>query len=51
MPPRMEDKILLCKRAIELRHGLWTLPAGFMENEMLVQAASINMGRGLRKNR
>ena len=28
-----EDKILLCKRAIEPRHGYWTLPAGFMENE------------------
>lgn len=28
-----EDKILLCKRAIEPRHGLWTLPAGFMENQ------------------
>ena len=27
-----EDKILLCKRAIEPRYGLWTLPAGFMEN-------------------
>ena len=27
------DKILLCKRAIEPRYGLWTLPAGFMENE------------------
>jgi ADP-ribose pyrophosphatase YjhB (NUDIX family) len=26
------DKILLCKRAIEPRIGLWTLPAGFMEN-------------------
>ena len=26
------DKILLCKRAIEPRHGHWTLPAGFMEN-------------------
>jgi ADP-ribose pyrophosphatase YjhB (NUDIX family) len=25
-------KILLCKRAIEPRHGFWTLPAGFMEN-------------------
>jgi ADP-ribose pyrophosphatase YjhB (NUDIX family) len=22
---------LLCRRAIEPRHGLWTLPAGFME--------------------
>jgi ADP-ribose pyrophosphatase YjhB (NUDIX family) len=27
-----EIKILLCKRAIEPRHGLWTLPGGFMEN-------------------
>jgi ADP-ribose pyrophosphatase YjhB (NUDIX family) len=26
------DRILICKRAIEPRHGLWTLPAGFMEN-------------------
>ena len=26
-------KVLLCKRAIEPRHGYWTLPAGFMENE------------------
>ncbi len=24
--------MLLCKRAIEPRYGLWTLPAGFMEN-------------------
>jgi len=27
-----EEKILLCRRAIEPRHGYWTLPAGFMEN-------------------
>lgn len=27
-----EDKILLCKRAIEPRFGCWTPPAGFMEN-------------------
>jgi ADP-ribose pyrophosphatase YjhB (NUDIX family) len=27
-----EDRILICKRAIEPRYGLWTLPAGFMEN-------------------
>ncbi len=31
--PEWEDgRILLCLRAIEPRHGLWTLPAGFMEN-------------------
>lgn len=30
--PEWEDgRILLCKRAIEPRLGLWTLPAGFME--------------------
>lgn len=27
-----EDKILLCRRAIEPKHGYWTLPGGFMEN-------------------
>lgn len=26
-----DGKILLCRRAIEPRYGLWTLPAGFME--------------------
>jgi ADP-ribose pyrophosphatase YjhB (NUDIX family) len=32
--------ILLCRRAIEPGHGLWTLPAGFMENgESTMQAA------------
>jgi len=31
--PEWEDKILLCRRAIEPRSGLWTLPAGFMEND------------------
>lgn len=30
--PTYGDKVLLCKRAIEPRYGLWTLPAGFMEN-------------------
>ena len=30
--PYYEDKVLLCKRAIEPRLGKWTLPAGFMEN-------------------
>ncbi len=29
--PVWEDKVLLCRRGIEPRHGLWTLPAGFME--------------------
>lgn len=35
------SKVLLCKRAIEPRYGLWTLPAGFMENgETTEQGAS-----------
>ncbi|MBK1717082.1 NUDIX hydrolase [Thiocystis violacea] len=29
--PEWEDRILLCRRAIQPRLGLWTLPAGFME--------------------
>ncbi|MEP6740398.1 MAG: NUDIX hydrolase [Caldimonas sp.] len=29
--PAWEDKVLLCRRNIEPRYGLWTLPAGFME--------------------
>ena len=29
--PVWQDKVLLCRRNIEPRHGLWTLPAGFME--------------------
>ena len=28
--PMWEDKILICRRAIEPRYGKWTLPAGFM---------------------
>jgi ADP-ribose pyrophosphatase YjhB (NUDIX family) len=27
-----DQTILMCRRAIEPRYGLWTLPAGFMEN-------------------
>ncbi len=27
-----EDRILLCRRGIEPRRGLWTVPAGYMEN-------------------
>jgi ADP-ribose pyrophosphatase YjhB (NUDIX family) len=39
--PEWEDRILLCRRAIEPRLGYWTLPAGFMENaETTAQAAA-----------
>lgn len=30
--PVYQDKILLCKRAIEPRTGFWNLPAGYLEN-------------------
>lgn len=35
--PEWEDKILICRRAIEPRVGFWTLPAGFMEIGETVQ--------------
>jgi ADP-ribose pyrophosphatase YjhB (NUDIX family) len=39
--PEWEDRILLCRRAIEPRYGLWTVPAGFMENgETTLQGAA-----------
>jgi ADP-ribose pyrophosphatase YjhB (NUDIX family) len=38
--PVWEDRVLLCKRAIEPRYGLWTLPAGFLENGETVVAGA-----------
>ena len=39
--PEWDDKVLLCRRAIEPRLGMWTLPAGFMENyETMPEAAT-----------
>ena len=39
--PEWKGRVLLCRRAIEPRYGLWTLPAGFMENgETTEQAAA-----------
>ena len=38
--PEWKDQVLLCRRAIEPRLGLWTLPAGFMElGETTAEAA------------
>jgi len=38
--PIWDDSVLLCRRAIEPRLGMWTLPAGFMENgETIAEAA------------
>ena len=35
------NQVLLCRRAIEPRYGLWTLPAGFMENDETSLEAAI----------
>ena len=36
-----EQKVLLCRRAIEPRYGYWTLPAGFMEiGETIAEGAA-----------
>jgi len=38
--PVLDERVLLCRRAIEPRLGYWTLPAGFMElGETLTEAA------------
>lgn len=34
-------RILLCKRAIEPQRGLWTVPAGFLENGETLRDAAI----------
>ena len=39
--PVYEDKVLLCKRAIEPRKNYWTLPAGFMENGETTEEAAL----------
>ena len=39
--PEWGDRVLLCKRAIEPRLGLWTLPAGFLENGETVVAGAM----------
>ena len=39
--PVWGEQVLLCKRAIEPRYGLWTLPAGFMELGETVEAGAL----------
>jgi len=43
--PVFEDKILICKRAIEPRYGLWNLPAGYLENNETVEQGAIRETR------
>ncbi len=35
------DRILLCRRSIQPRYGLWTVPAGFMENGETTREAAV----------
>ena len=39
--PEWQGRVLLCKRAIEPRYGLWTLPAGFLENGETIVAGAL----------
>ncbi|MGD9900578.1 MAG: NUDIX hydrolase [Calditrichaceae bacterium] len=39
--PVLDDQIMLCKRSIEPCMGLWTIPAGFMENDETVEEGAI----------
>jgi ADP-ribose pyrophosphatase YjhB (NUDIX family) len=39
--PELDDRVLLCLRAIEPRRGLWTLPAGFLENGETLTAGAM----------
>lgn len=43
--PEWEGRVLLCKRAIEPRRGLWTLPAGFLENGESLPAGALRETR------
>jgi ADP-ribose pyrophosphatase YjhB (NUDIX family) len=39
--PIWDDKVLLCRRNIEPRYGLWTLPAGFLEIGETTEAGAL----------
>ncbi len=39
--PEWQGQVLLCRRAIEPRLGLWTLPAGFLENGETIVAGAL----------
>lgn len=39
--PQWEGRILLCRRAIQPRYGLWTLPAGFLERGETTLAGAV----------
>jgi len=38
--PESDGRVLLCRRSIEPRYGLWTIPAGYLENGETVPEAA-----------
>ncbi len=40
-----QDRILLCKRAIEPRKGFWTIPAGFLEERETLEQGAMREAR------
>lgn len=41
LPVWTDGRILLCRRSIEPRFGLWTLPSGFMENDESLEEGAL----------
>ena len=39
--PIWEDKVLLCRRAIEPRKGFWNVPSGYLENGETVEEGAV----------
>jgi ADP-ribose pyrophosphatase YjhB (NUDIX family) len=39
--PYYQDKVLLCRRAIEPRKNYWNIPAGFLENNELAEEGAL----------
>ena len=40
-----QEKLLLCKRAIDPRKGYWTIPAGFLENGESIEQGAVRETR------
>ena len=40
-----QERILLCRRAIEPRHGYWTIPAGYLEERESTEAGAAREAR------
>ena len=41
----LDDRILLCRRAIDPRRGYWTIPAGYMEVDETVEEGAVREAR------